>query len=1100
MRRLTRWVRDYRTVAVLLFAGALLARVLQPARFVTWDEPKWVFRSIRFVEALAGGDLAGTFQAGHPGVTTMWCGVIGIGLRRLIEGQPVGQVLTTVSSWPSLNPFDAEAMRILAPFLPYGRLVVGTVTALCVAGMYLLARRFVDDWVAFLASALVALDPFCLAHSRVLHVDALAASFMVLSIFGVLAHLATPRSRRYAVISGCSAGLALLSKSPAVFLLPMVVLAFLIALVVSKNARERGFKTLLMDLAIWGICMEAVFLLLFPAMWVHPIDTLMGIGGVGGHHAITPHETIFYRGTVGEDPGALFYPHALAFRLTPLVMVGLLLAIPSLAARQSQRAERRSLCTVILSAVLFVSFMTFGAKKFDRYLLPLFPLLDLVAAVGYGGLMKLAARLLGAVLGRESTDWRRWCCRSPVVLGTAAIVFLMGQTSIPYSPYYLSYYNPWLGGGAAAAAEMPVGWGEGVELAADYLNGLGDGGDPKVATWAVAGLAPLFDGQVVPLKEDSVPSADYILLYLGDVQANSPLVQELSGQEPDHVVRLHGIDYAWIYPNLHYVELVDHIEASSEVDDIVVVNTASAFSKHYDGALPVYVVEGDDASEVATILSQVAGGARRIWFLEYEDACVDSTSWLKRQLDVYCFELSKREFAYGELHGYAARPGTQYGKLEVDRDARVDFERVISLSGFGLSDRLMEYRRKLGVELRWDVVGPMDQDYHLFIHLVDDNGVTWSQWDERLLDEEGRPTSQWTAGATVVGDHVLPLRPGTPPGGYQLKVGFYLLDTLERLRILDQEEGIPIGTEHCLSPVRVVDATYPPKPEEFAIQHLLGHVFDDRIRLVGADIGEAVVRSGGTLHFELYWQALMPLGVDYELMIRLEDEGGHTLGMTRVSPSRTSYPTSVWPQGDITRYRQQIDITPEAAGGSYALMVNLVDPDTGRPLEQDDVHVADVTVRARERLFDVPAIMHPGEARFGDDIEFLGFDLTEQTVASGDTIHLTIYWRALRPTSIPYTVFTHLLDEESKLVGQRDGVPVAGTRPTTGWAVGEVIIDEYDIVVDRDASQGHCLIEIGLYDPSTADRMFAFDGEGQRLPHDRVLLPISVEVIVAAQP
>jgi hypothetical protein len=374
----------------------------------------------------------------------------------------------------------------------------------------------------------------------------------------------------------------------------------------------------------------------------------------------------------------------------------------------------------------------------------------------------------------------------------------------------------------------------------------------------------------------------------------------------------------------------------------------------------------------------------------------------------------------------------------------------------------------------------------------------WSQQDERLLDKEGRPTSQWAGGSRVLGHYELRLRPGTPPGTYRLRVGVYRLADLQPLRIID-EEDLPVGTEYILSRVRVADATFPPSPGEFDIQHLLGEDLNGRIRLVGANIGEGVVRSGATLHFELFWQALAPLQVDYQLLIRLQDEQGHTLEMIRVPPSRESYPTSAWPQGDITRYRQTVDITPEAAGGSYALMVNLVETGTGQRLAPQDVRVADITVRARERLFEIPEMMYAGRAAFGDDIEFLGFDLREESVSTGGSFDLVLYWRALRPTSIPYTVFTHLLDEEGKLRGQHDGVPGEGMRPTTGWAVGEIVADPHEIVVDRDAPQGSYVVEIGFYDPVTGDRMPALDEEGQPLEHDRVLLPNSIEVIAGAQ-
>ncbi|MBC7239610.1 MAG: hypothetical protein H5T71_05880, partial [Chloroflexi bacterium] len=53
---------------------ALAVRLPRLDAFITPDEMKWVCRSINFHRGLRTGDLARTFQTGHPGVITMWLG------------------------------------------------------------------------------------------------------------------------------------------------------------------------------------------------------------------------------------------------------------------------------------------------------------------------------------------------------------------------------------------------------------------------------------------------------------------------------------------------------------------------------------------------------------------------------------------------------------------------------------------------------------------------------------------------------------------------------------------------------------------------------------------------------------------------------------------------------------------------------------------------------------------------------------------------------------------------------------------------------------------------------------------------------------------
>ncbi len=121
-------------------------------------------------------------------------------------------------------------------------------------------------------------------------------------------------------------------------------------------------------------------------------------------------------------------------------------------------------------------------------------------------------------------------------------------------------------------------------------------------------------------------------------------------------------------------------------------------------------------------------------------------------------------------------------------------------------------------------------------------------------------------------------------------------------------------------------------------------------------------------------------------------------------------------------------------------------------------------------------------------VRLLGYGLSADTLYSGESLHLTLYWRALAKTQKDYTVFTHLMDEEGRIWGQKDNFPAGGTRPTSGWLVGEIVVDEYDIPVRGDAPPGEYTIEIGMYDLVSGERLTAFDAEGERLADDRVIL------------
>ena len=103
-------------------------------------------------------------------------------------------------------------------------------------------------------------------------------------------------------------------------------------------------------------------------------------------------------------------------------------------------------------------------------------------------------------------------------------------------------------------------------------------------------------------------------------------------------------------------------------------------------------------------------------------------------------------------------------------------------------------------------------------------------------------------------------------------------------------------------------------------------------------------------------------------------------------------------------------------------------------------------------------------------------------------MHLTLYWQAQARMETSYAVFVHLLDAQNRTWGQRDNLPMKGAHPTTSWLPGEVVHDEYKIVVDATAPAGKYQIEVGMYDSGTLLRLTANDEQGTPLPSDRILL------------
>ena len=105
-------------------------------------------------------------------------------------------------------------------------------------------------------------------------------------------------------------------------------------------------------------------------------------------------------------------------------------------------------------------------------------------------------------------------------------------------------------------------------------------------------------------------------------------------------------------------------------------------------------------------------------------------------------------------------------------------------------------------------------------------------------------------------------------------------------------------------------------------------------------------------------------------------------------------------------------------------------------------------------------------------MELVGYDLnTDGVYKPGDVVYLQLWWRVDDAITADWTVFTHLLGpakaDGSTVWAGRDAQPGSGSLPTTAWAPGDMILDEYQLMLPDDIPPGEYLIEIGFYDPAT---------------------------------
>ncbi len=118
-------------------------------------------------------------------------------------------------------------------------------------------------------------------------------------------------------------------------------------------------------------------------------------------------------------------------------------------------------------------------------------------------------------------------------------------------------------------------------------------------------------------------------------------------------------------------------------------------------------------------------------------------------------------------------------------------------------------------------------------------------------------------------------------------------------------------------------------------------------------------------------------------------------------------------------------------------------------------------------------------ANFGGQVQLAGYQLEQDQAQPGETIYLTLYWRALQRPASDYSIFIHLLDENEITQAQNDTYPGSGSLPTSDWPLDRVIPDRHAVQIPATAPAPNRLrITVGVYDFTSGARL-PVDGQAQ---------------------
>ncbi|HID61749.1 MAG TPA: hypothetical protein EYP49_03235 [Anaerolineae bacterium] len=313
--------------------------------------------------------------------------------------------------------------------------------------------------------------------------------------------------------------------------------------------------------------------------------------------------------------------------------------------------------------------------------------------------------------------------------------------------------------------------------------------------------------------------------------------------------------------------------------------------------------------------------------------------------------------------------------------------------------------------------------------------------------------------------------------------------------------GVAMLVIAVVSPFRYIAPAYarPPLLSETELEKIpnpLAVTFEGQMKLLGYEVSREAVRPGESLDVTLYWQALAPMERNHSVFVHLLDENDLVLASQDTFPGQGNFPTRLWRVGDAIADVYTIVVPPTAFTPSSAqLEVGLYEFDSGKRLAVygpqreppgDNVRFHRIEVLPREGS-NVP---NPVRFNFGNQIALIGYTLEGRAVKPGEEIHLTLYWEALAEMERNYTVFTHVIGERARIWAQVDSQPQQGAAPTSTWSRGQVLTDEYHLLVEPNTPPGVYDIEVGLYLAATGERLGLLDETGHwidsRVPLTRV--------------
>jgi 4-amino-4-deoxy-L-arabinose transferase-like glycosyltransferase len=242
--------------------------------------------------------------------------------------------------------------------------------------------------------------------------------------------------------------------------------------------------------------------------------------------------------------------------------------------------------------------------------------------------------------------------------------------------------------------------------------------------------------------------------------------------------------------------------------------------------------------------------------------------------------------------------------------------------------------------------------------------------------------------------------------------------------------------------------------------------FDDTVQLTSYRWVQARAVPGEPLLLDLNWQALSAPQKELAISIALADRDGGVWYSAQFVPSLFYAPPSTWRAGESHTERLGILVPFGNPSGEFDLRASIIGlrPSTGG----DYVTLTGAKVLPCSQATPCPPMMEnvdftPVNARFGDGLSLVGYQLGGPGFFQGHFASITLYWRPDRPLADGIKERIALVDRAGHIVAQTEGPPVAAWVPSSQWTPGQILADPKAMVVPPRVPAGDYSFRVSLF-------------------------------------